>query len=57
MIAKEGHNRYVCEFHSIEKFIGRLLSIDADFRLVEPAWLREKILSSARRVLENNAEK
>ena len=57
VIAKEGHNRYVCEFHSIEKFIGRLLSIDADFRLVEPAWLREKILSSARRVLENNAEK
>lgn len=54
VIAKEPHNRYVCEFHSIEKFIGRLLSVDADFRLVEPAWLRDRIVSSAHRVLKNN---
>ena len=30
--------------------------MDADFRIVEPYWLREKILRSARRVVENNQE-
>ncbi|MBQ9131883.1 MAG: hypothetical protein IJX62_05380 [Clostridia bacterium] len=56
IISREPRNRYICEFHSIEKFIGRLLSVDADFRLIEPAWLRERIVSSANRVLKNNEE-
>ena len=56
IVAKEPRNRYICEFHSIEKFIGLLLSMDADFKLIEPAWLKEKIISSARRVLNNNSE-
>lgn len=54
IIAREPRNRYICEFHSIEKFIGLLLSMDSDFKLIEPAWLREKIVSGARRVLKNN---
>lgn len=54
IVAREPHDRYVCEFHSVEKFLGLLLSMDADFRIVEPYWLREKILRSARRVVENN---
>lgn len=56
IVAREPHDRYVCEFHSVEKFLGLLLSMDADFRIVEPYWLREKILRSARRVVENNKE-
>lgn len=54
IIAREPRNRYICEFHSIEKFIGLLLSMDSDFKLIEPAWLREKIVSGAKRVLKNN---
>ena len=56
IVAREPHDRYVCEFHSVEKFLGLLLSMDADFRIVEPYWLREKILRSARRVVENNTD-
>jgi predicted DNA-binding transcriptional regulator YafY len=56
IIAKQPKNRYICEFHSIEKFIGILLSMDADFRLVEPCWLRERLVRTARRVLINNQE-
>ena len=56
IVAREPHDRYVCEFHSVEKFLGMLLSMDADFRIVEPYWLREKILRSARRVVENNKD-
>ncbi len=54
IVAKQPHNRYVCEFHSIEKFIAILLSMDADFFLVEPYWLRERIVRSAQRVLDNH---
>ncbi len=56
IIAKHSQYRYVCEFHSIEKFIGLLLSLDSDFRLVEPYWLRERLVRSARRVLGNNED-
>ena len=56
IVAKEPHDRYVCEFHSIEKFLGLLLSLDADFRLIEPYWLRERILRSAKRVVSNNED-
>ena len=56
IVARAPHDRYVCEFHSVEKFLGLLLSMDADFRIVEPYWLREKILRSAKRVVENNQD-
>jgi predicted DNA-binding transcriptional regulator YafY len=56
IIARQGKDRYVCEFHSIEKFIGLLLSLDTDFRLIEPYWLRERIVRAARRVLGNNED-
>ncbi|MBO7274336.1 MAG: hypothetical protein J6V22_05725 [Clostridia bacterium] len=56
IVARGPQDRYVCEFHSVEKFLGLLLSMDADFRIVEPYWLREKILRSARRVVENNKD-
>ena len=56
IIAKQSKNRYICEFHSIEKFIGLLLSLDTDFRLVEPYWLRERLIRNAKRVLANNTE-
>lgn len=54
IISRESKDRYVCEFHSIERFIGLLLSLDSDFRLIEPFWLRERIVRCAKRVLNNN---
>lgn len=57
IVAKEPRNRYVCEFHSIEKFIALLLSLDSDFYLVEPYWLRERLLRAAQRVLSNHINK
>jgi len=56
IIAKQSKDRYLCEFHSIEKFIGLLLSLDSDFRLIEPYWLRERLIRCAKRVLDNNFE-
>ncbi len=54
IIAKQPQNRYICEFHSIEKFVGMLLSLEADFRLIEPEWLRDRMIRCARRVLNNH---
>lgn len=56
IIAKQPRERYVCEFHSVEKFIGILLSLDSDFRLIEPYWLRERLVRAAKRVLDNNLD-
>lgn len=56
IVAKQPKDRYVCEFHSIEKFIGLLLSMDSDFRIVEPYWLRERLVRAAKRVLQNNLD-
>ena len=55
VVAKHSRDRYACEFHSIERFIGLLLSLDSDFRLIEPDWLRERLLRNAHRVLQNNS--
>ena len=44
----------VCEFHSVELFLGVLLTTPADVVVREPAWLRERLLECARRAIANN---
>ena len=48
-------NYYKCEFHSVERFLGILLSVDADIRIVSPKWLRERLVNAAERILRINA--
>ncbi len=54
IVARTGPNRYNCEFHSIERFVGTLFTLDADFTLEEPEWLKEKLLRVAERILKNH---
>ncbi len=54
IVARTGPNRYDCEFHSIERFVGTLFTLDADFTLEEPEWLKEKLLRAAERILKNH---
>lgn len=56
IISNEGKSRYICEFHSVEAFLGALFATDADVRLLEPAWLREKALAAAERMIGNNRD-
>ena len=51
--ARRGEGRYLCEFHHVERFLAALLTADTDVRLLEPEWLRERLVASARRVLAN----
>lgn len=50
---KLGKGQFVCEFHSTEKFIGALIALQSDFRVIEPEWLRERLVASAERIIKN----
>lgn len=56
IIANKNGGRYLCEFHSVEKFIGVLFSLGSEFRIIEPLWLREKVLDRARSALASNGD-
>ncbi len=51
-----GKNLYSCEFRSIELFLSVILSLNADIRIVEPEWLRSRLVESAERVIKNNSQ-
>lgn len=50
------HHRYLCEFPSVELFLGIAVSADADIRIISPDWLREKLVDFAKRILERNKQ-
>ncbi len=54
IVRDEPHHRYRCEFPSVELFIGIIMSCGGDIKVIEPMWLREKLVSFARTVLQNN---
>lgn len=56
IVAKSGANRYDCEFHSIERFIGALFTLNTAFTVEEPSWLRERLLQAADRILKNHTK-
>lgn len=54
IVADEPHNRFRCEFPSVELFLGIIMSTGADIKVIEPVWLRERLIDFATRVLKNN---
>ena len=51
-----GNSVYLCEFHSIEKFRGVIMSLDSDVRILKPDWLRTRIVRCAQKIIQNNFE-
>ena len=45
---------YECEFQSVEMFLGAIMAMESDIKIVSPDWLRDKIVSTAERILKNN---
>ena len=56
IVAEEQHHRYRCEFQSIELFLGMIISMGADIRIIEPLWLRNRLVDFAKKILTNNAD-
>lgn len=54
IVSDEPHHRYRCEFPSVEIFLGIIISTGADIKIVEPDWLRERLLEFAHRIIKNN---
>ena len=56
IVGKESKNVYNCEFYNVDNFLGILFTLDADVTVLKPEWLRERVISSAERILKNNIE-
>ncbi len=54
IISKEPRNKYVCEFHNVEQFLSVLITLRSDFKIVEPLWIREKLVKMAENIIKNN---
>ena len=54
IVGEESRDHYVCEFHSVEMFLGLLLASETDITVVKPDWLRQRLVRAAERVLRNN---
>ena len=54
IVSDEPRHRYVCEFPSVELFLGVIMSMDADIKIISPDWLRLKLIDFAERILNNN---
>ena len=56
IVGEESRGDYICEFHSVEMFLGVIFAAEADITIRKPEWLRERLLRAARRVLDNNKD-
>ncbi len=54
IISDEGKSAYLCEFHSIDRFLCAILTARAPIRILEPDWLRDKLIAMAEKVLNAN---
>ena len=55
IVGEESRGNYICEFQSVEMFLGLLLAAETDITILKPEWLRKRLVQSAERVLRNNA--
>lgn len=47
---------YRCEFQSVELFLGVLVSSGANIKIVEPEWLRLRLIELAQNAINNNLD-
>ena len=56
IIAELPRHAYECEFQSVEMFLGAIMAMDSDIRIVSPDWLKERLVNTAERILKNNKD-
>lgn len=54
IISAESKDTYLCEFHSIDRFLCSIFIARSGIRIIEPLWLREKLLASVQKVSSAN---
>ncbi len=56
IVGEEPRHRYRCEFPSVELFLGIIMSTGAAIRVIEPEWLRSRLVEFAKQVLVYNED-
>ena len=56
IISEEVRGQFLCEFHNIDRFLCAILTARSGIRIIEPLWLREKLLHMARKAMDNNQD-
>lgn len=54
IVGKETKNNYIFEFRNANFFLCALLTSGADFKIIKPIWLRDKLFELIERTLNNN---
>ncbi len=54
MISRESRNKYICEFHNVDQFLSVLIAMRSDFKIIEPMWIRERLVKQAENIIKNN---
>ena len=54
IISEEARGQFLCEFHNIDRFLCAILTARSGIRIIEPAWLRDKLLHMAEKAIANN---
>ena len=55
IISEEQKGEYLCEFHNIDRFLCAILTARSGIRILEPTWLRDKLLHMAEKAIANNS--
>lgn len=56
IISEQSKNHFLCEFHNIDRFLCAVLLARSDVRIVEPAWLRDKLVQLAKKALDSHQD-
>ena len=56
IISEETRGQFLCEFHNIDRFLCAILTARSGIRIIEPTWLREKLLHMARKAIDNTQD-
>ncbi len=54
IISEERRGEFLCEFHNIDRFLCAILTARSGIRILEPTWLRDKLIHMAEKALDNN---
>ena len=56
IISEEARGQFLCEFHNIDRFLCAILTARSGIRIIEPAWLRDKLLHMAEKAIVHNSK-
>lgn len=54
IISEQERNRFLCEFHNVDRFLCAVLLARSNVLIMEPAWLRDKLIQMAKKALTNH---